>query len=382
MSSENEKENVEHEEEFKNASYEDDPMSWSKWRKNGLLAVVGLHTMQAPFSASIFISPPLSLGACTVREVFSPQERGEKMGLWSLMVSIGPLLGPILVGFLVQNCGWRAAFDLTAAMQLALFFAHLFFGPETLRYKSTDSQESSTQNRPRKKFAFFFQVYSHEPIRFEEFLRPFFIGFKFPTVFFPAFANALVFCYANVFVTVFVPKIFGKKFGLSPGQIGLQIIAQFIGAILGETLAGRGSDAFMNWRTRKTGNRVPEYRLFLVYPVWGVQLQNAQTGHWNITPASDIGAAITIFGQQIVSSICTTYAIETYLEQTGHVSSFVSFLRQLWGFLGPFYLGDAVDNLGTAKACGVFAVLMAIGGFTVGLCHFFGTRRWNPAYVE
>lgn len=44
------------------------------------------------------------------------------------------------------------------------------------------------------------------------------------------------------------------------------MLAQLIGAILGELFAGLGSDAFVNWRTRRTGIRVPEYRLILVYP--------------------------------------------------------------------------------------------------------------------
>lgn len=61
-------------------------------------------------------------------------------------------------------------------------------------------------------------------------------------------------------------QIFGAKFGLTPGQIGLQVIAQLVGAIIGEILVGRGSDVFMNWRAKKTGNRVPEHRLLLIYP--------------------------------------------------------------------------------------------------------------------
>jgi hypothetical protein len=61
-------------------------------------------------------------------------------------------------------------------------------------------------------------------------------------------------------------QIFGKKFGLTPGQIGLQMFAQLIGGVLGEQFAGRGSDAFVNWRAKRTGIRVPEYRLTLAYP--------------------------------------------------------------------------------------------------------------------
>jgi hypothetical protein len=44
------------------------------------------------------------------------------------------------------------------------------------------------------------------------------------------------------------------------------MIAPLIGAILGELFAGIGSDYLVNWRTKRTGVRVPEYRLSLVYP--------------------------------------------------------------------------------------------------------------------
>jgi len=161
------------------------------------------------------------------------------------------------------------------------------------------------------------------------------------------------------------------------------MIAQLIGALLGELLAGVGSDYFVNWRTRRTGERVPEYRLAMVYPggfllsivglvVWGVQLQNATPGVWNITP--DVGSAVSIFGQQVVATVCTTYAIESYISETADVSAFVSFLRQLWSFLAPFYLGDAVTNLGPGKASGLFSAIMGLGMFMVLACNIWGPR--------
>jgi hypothetical protein len=44
------------------------------------------------------------------------------------------------------------------------------------------------------------------------------------------------------------------------------MIAQLIGGTLGELVAGPGSDALMNWRSSKTGTRLPEYRLPIIYP--------------------------------------------------------------------------------------------------------------------
>lgn len=44
------------------------------------------------------------------------------------------------------------------------------------------------------------------------------------------------------------------------------MIAQLIGAILGQLISGWGSDIIVNRRTRRTGTRLPEYRLIFAYP--------------------------------------------------------------------------------------------------------------------
>ena len=62
---------------------------------------------------AIFVSPALSIGACTVEEMFFAHEKGRKMGIWGksvsarrqesyssqslsvLLVVIGPMIGPL-----------------------------------------------------------------------------------------------------------------------------------------------------------------------------------------------------------------------------------------------------------------------------------------------
>lgn len=88
--------------------------------------------------------------------------------------------------------------------------------------------------------------------------------------------------------------------------------------------------------------------------VWGVQLQNATPGQWNVTPvryrplfhspplidvkqlSQDIGSAIAMFGLQIVTTVCYTYAVESYISETADVSVFVALVRQVYGFVSPF----------------------------------------------
>jgi hypothetical protein len=59
----------------------------------------------------------------------------------------------------------------------------------------------------------------------------------------------------------------------------------------------------------------------------------------------DIGSAIAIFGEQVVATVCVTYAIESSVEETADVSAFFAFLRQLYVFVG-----QEITNLNFSQA--------------------------------
>ncbi|KAJ7460933.1 MFS multidrug transporter [Mycena galericulata] len=342
---------------------------------------------------SIFIASAQSVGGTTVRDLFFAHERGRKMGVWVLLVTIGPCLGPIIVGYLVQNKGWQSAFYLLAASHLLLFFAHLFFGPETLYLNrfapGTGYDEKEVTSRTGWRSYITFYVYDPRHISLGEVFRPLIMIWR-PVVLLPALAYAITFSYTNVLMTIQIPQLFGEKFHLTPGQMSLQFISLLIGAVLGEQLAGYGSDVLVNWRTRRAGGRrIPEFRLALAPPgfmlaiigliVWGIQLQNATVGKWNVTP--DIGSAIALFGQQLVTTVCVTYAIESYLDETADVSAFIVFLRQLYAFTAPFYFPIAFDFFGTVKASGLFAGIIGIGMLLVIACNIWGPT-WRKRSKE
>lgn len=50
---------------------------------------------------SVFICPPQSIGASTVSEVFFVHQKGQKMGIWALLVSVGSTIAPLIMGPLV-----------------------------------------------------------------------------------------------------------------------------------------------------------------------------------------------------------------------------------------------------------------------------------------
>lgn len=124
------------------------------------------------------------------------------------------------------------------------------------------------------------------------------------------------------------------------------MISVIIGTIVGEQIGGRMSDLWMSMRRRKLNGRSPEpeYRLWLSYfgfvlcvigvVVFLVQLYNA--GHtWNVTPL--IGVGIAAAGNQVVTTVLVTYAVDCYRQDAASVGVFITFVRQIWGFIGPFW---------------------------------------------
>ena len=162
----------------------------------------------------------------------------------------------------------------------------------------------------------------------------------------PAVAYAMTFLFGSVLITVELPQLFGQKFGFNAQQLGLQFLGIIIGSVIGEQLGGSLSDYWMNRRTRKTGVKPqPEYRLWLSYAgfiltivgvvVFLVRTQQAPEHHWNITPV--IGIAIAGVGNQIVTTVLITYTVDCYQEESASIGVFITFVRQIWGFIGPFW---------------------------------------------
>lgn len=185
------------------------------------------------------------------------------------------------------------------------------------------------------------------PMGLSDFLHPFTL-FTRKRVLLPTLAYAMVFCLGAVFTTLEIPQLYVEKFHLNPQQMGLQYISVIVGSVIGEQLGGVMSDRWMRARQAKIGpggqTVAPEYRLWLSYAgyiltivgdiVFVVQTDRASST-WNVTP--DIGAGIAAAGNQIVTTVLITYAVDCYREEAASIGVFVTFVRQMWGFIGPFW---------------------------------------------
>lgn len=82
------------------------------------------------FLAGTFVSAPLSVAPGILVDLWEPMERGNAMAIYSLASWVGPVLGPIISGFMQLTMDWRWAMYV-AIFSAALAIPFLFTLPET-----------------------------------------------------------------------------------------------------------------------------------------------------------------------------------------------------------------------------------------------------------
>ncbi|KAB8231308.1 putative MFS multidrug transporter [Aspergillus alliaceus] len=330
---------------------------------------------------SFFICPAMAIGSAVVAETFFRRERARYMGIWTVMVTLGVPVGPLVFGFVAQRVGYRWIYWILAVINACEFILYIFFGPET-RYIGADVTPGASSF---KQEYLSLRRIDPTPFRLSEFVHPLSLFTNIP-VLLAAVAYAMVFVFASVLNSVEVPQLLQSKFKLNAEQLGLQFLGLIIGSLLGEQLGGFMSDMWMNARARRIGHKpAPEYRLWLSYigylvtitgmVVFLVCTEQATPGKWTVAPI--IGTGIAAFGNQVITTVLTTYAVDTYPQDAGSVGVFINFVRSTWGFIGPFWFPDMFEAVGIGKSSGVVtALIMGVSFVPTAVLHWQG-RRWH-----
>ncbi|KAF8998410.1 major facilitator superfamily domain-containing protein [Cyathus striatus] len=241
-------------------------------------------------------SAAVGLVAGTVVDLFYVHQRGKAMGVFTLMLTTGAHISPIIGGYVAKSMGWRWCFWVAAFLNGVMLIICMAFLPETIferdnskEVKETDSMECKmgTGNEstlpivpytpPKMTFA----TYS-ETLRFwtrsssrriaarDFFLKPLSM-FQYPTVSFPAIYYGVIYAYASIGAGLTVATLFTRIYKFDTARDGLANgISLLIGATLGEMCAGPVTDLMMQRARKKaltTNAVVPsEIRLLCIYP--------------------------------------------------------------------------------------------------------------------
>ncbi|RMJ27490.1 hypothetical protein PHISP_01619 [Aspergillus sp. HF37] len=314
---------------------------------------------------AFFISPAGAMGSAVVAESFFKRDRARCMGVWALMVTLGIPGAPFIFGFVALRVGYRWIYWILAITNAVQLLLYSFLGHETLYLR--DANKPAVQGSQLKQGLFSFRRIDKTPITLMDFLKPLTFALR-PCVSVPAGAYAMIFLWGSAMTTIEIPQVYPEKFGLNTQEVGLQFLGVIIGSVLGEQVGGFMSDRWMRQRRERQSGEAPapEFRLWLAYighalticgvVVFAVQIGHAAEGNWNVTPV--VGAAIAAAGNQIVTTVNITYAVDCYRTEAASVGVFITLVRQVWGFIGPFWFPQMFENVGWGGGAGIAVGLM------------------------
>ncbi|CUM66600.1 uncharacterized protein PRCAT00004269001 [Priceomyces carsonii] len=333
---------------------------------------------------ALFLSSGIATGGAVVQQTSFSHQRSSRSGAWSVMISIGSVMGPFIMGFVTQRCDPKYIFVIFSVMNFIQFLSYVLLGKETLY-----NYEDSTRNNTDK----FNQLFDFKAIMPEQkfglkvILAPFQFLYRSLRVLFSGFTIGVAFSFSNIACVIMLPSIFTAKFHFGSQQIGLQYIAHLIGLLTGIFLSGWVSDKWMQYGKKQS--KGPSFRLWLLYLgyilgaigliEYGVELQKITS--WSVTPL--IGIAITLCGHELINTTILTYAIDNNPERASDIATFCNFMRMLLAFVAPFYLPKMFEsNLKYSGSFGLMAALLVISGIPAIIFHVLDRLKETKSQKE
>lgn len=297
------------------------------------------------FLAGLGGSAPLALGGGVLSDLFTAEERGKAISIYSLAPLLGPAIGPIAGGFIAENTSWRWVFYATTIADgliqiLGLFFLQETFAPVLLSrkkkqlIKETGNESLHTEwDVPHRTIGTTLRISLTRPFKL--------LGTQ---VIVQVLALYMAYLYGMVYLVLSTfPGLWEKKYGESVGIGGLNYISLGVGFFLGTQICAPCQDRiYRALKARNNGVGKPEFRVPLMIPgallvpvglFWYGWSAQAKT-HW-ILP--NIGAAIfaagTIFGFQCIQ----TYIVDSYTKFAASAIAAATVLRSLAGFVFPLF---------------------------------------------
>ncbi|KAI0970775.1 polyamine transporter 1 [Xylaria arbuscula] len=322
------------------------------------------------FFAGFFGAAPLAVVAAVFSDMFDNATRGIALTSFSMGVFTGPLLAPLVGGFIVDSyLGWRWTLYISSfmgflAFGLDLLFMNESYPPVVLVEKAAELRRR-TQNWGIHAKQEEIEVDLQELIQ-KNFTRPLRLLIFEPIVTLISLYVAFIYGLLYLFLTAY-PLVFEGIHGFNAGQSGLA----FLGMVVGQLFAGVAVLATQPWYQRKlaanNGVPIPEWRLPIVI-VGGVAFAGGifwfgWSGyradiHWIVPTLSGLLSGfglLTIFLQSL------NYLVDSYLMFAASAVAANTFLRSLFGAGFPLFATYLFNGLGIQYAStllGGIAVLL------------------------
>jgi predicted MFS family arabinose efflux permease len=319
--------------------------------------------------------------------MWTAEERGKAMGVYTLGPLLGPVIGPIAGGFIAQYSTWRWVFWSTSAaavvVQVIGFVCLRECHPGTIIRRRCERLAKETGN---------LNPHTEERLQalmtklLHAFARPILLFTTQPIVFAMALYMAYLFGTTYLMFATF-PEIWTEVYNETPSIAGLNYLSIAIGSFVGLIMQLKLVDrVYHALKRRNNGISTPEFRMpslligsvlstiGLFWYAWSI----GRT-HW-IMP--NIGALIYTAGTISCLQGMQTYIVDSYQTYAASALAACAVLRSLAGFGFPLFAPYMYNSLGYAWGTSVLAlVTVAIGwtapvGFSVFGARLRGVSRF------
>jgi len=286
------------------------------------------------------------LGPAMVPDFMAKEKTGLALSLMNMGASLGPTLGPMMGGFIVEKTSWRwilwsCTIAFGALTILGLYFLQETYGP-VLRKKEiivrTSENQPILRSLPEKLVGIFKGPW----------IRPIRMLLQSPIVLLFAIYTTMTQGYLLLMFAT-LGLVFQNQYGFSTGASGLAYQGMTLGFLFCQIALSHISDAYVAKMERKHKVRKPEYRLpplvvgSLIIPVgllwygWGTHT------NW-IVPI--IGSGVFAVGYMCVFLPAMMYLVDTYEEYAASAIGACSVVRSICGAFLPLAANPMYDKLG------------------------------------
>ncbi|KAK3938462.1 major facilitator superfamily domain-containing protein [Diplogelasinospora grovesii] len=313
------------------------------------------------FLAGTFGASPLTNAGGVIADLFPPSQRGLASSIFATAPFMGPVLGPIMGGFVTISVGWRWVQGICCIFVGVVWIAGTVLLPET--YAPVLLQKTAKRLSRETGKSYISTLEKHHggaelsEIFAKTLKRPWVLLFWEPIVLIASIYMSILYGTIYMFLAAF-PIVYQETRGWNEGIGSLAFLGQAVGMLLG--LMYTIND---NTRYKRLGDAAtPESRLppamigavALPIGMFAFAWTNFPSIHWS---ASIILSAPFGFGSVLVFISVLVYLLDSYTVYAASVLAAGAMLRALFGMAFPLFTIYMYHNLGIHWATSVPAFL-------------------------
>ncbi|KAJ5908613.1 hypothetical protein N7495_001295 [Penicillium taxi] len=312
----------------------------------------------------IAFSAPMTLVGGTLADMWKNEERGVPMAAFSAAPFMGPAIGPLVGGYLFDNCGWRWLYWLQLILAFCAWALVTFTVPETyapillrkraakLRKAENDEKYTTEAELDPRPLGQKLSIYLW---------RPFQLLFLEPIVFLISIYMSVLYGLLYMFFVAF-PIVYQDGKGWSASKTGLMFIPLAVGVLMGAACAPIVNKNYLTLVAKYNGKPPAEMRLIpMMVSCWSVPIglfifawSSYPHVHW-LGPA--MGGWPVGFGFIFLYNSANNYLVDTYQHQAASALAAKTFIRSMWGASTVLFTNQMYNRLGYQWASSLLAFI-------------------------